>query len=75
MTYEKEGPGEAEWEEAMLLTARSSVDQLSCLYAIPAEGQKRESLRTGVRDSYPLRIRGKSTPSKSSGRVVSTSKH
>lgn len=25
----------------------------SCLYAIPTEGQKRESLRTGVTDSYP----------------------
>lgn len=24
------------------------------LYAIPNEGQKRESLRTGVTDSYPL---------------------
>lgn len=60
MTYEKEGPGGAEWEEAMLLTARLSVDQLrACVH----EGQKRESLRTGVRASYPLGIRWESNPS------------
>lgn len=61
MAYRKEGPGGAEWEEAMLLTARLSCGPTSCLYAIPTEGQKRESLRTGVTDSYPLGDAGNQT--------------
>ena len=36
MTHEKEGPGGAEWEEAMLLTACLSVDQLrACMQYQP----------------------------------------